>query len=139
MGPSPLRLALALVFGGMVTGGLYWTQQATGRPLPVASPASRPLATPAPSAVATPDPQPSATPVPRPSAMPVIKRAQAALPLPAPPKRIVFRHSGPGEVILTLQGEELVVNFVPATPKAPPRPAKVSAHPPLPTTPVATP
>lgn len=124
MGLSPLRLVVALVFGGMVTGGLYLTQQANGRPLPVAAAPvepQRPLA-------ATANP--------------------SALSLPAPPKRIVFRQTAPGDVVLTVQGEELVVQFVPAPAKAAPlasgtpaskRPLKVAAHPPLKTTPVATP
>lgn len=123
MGISPQRVAVALVFGGMVTGGLYLTQQANGRPLPIAVRPSEP-------------PRPA-----RVEASPVV------LPMPAP-RRIVFKQMTPGEVVMTLQGDELVVQFVAAPAKAsvqvanePPnkRHAKPAAPPPRVTTPVATP
>lgn len=123
MGISPQRVAVALVFGGMVTGGLYLTQQANGRPLPIAV---RPADPPRPVRV---------------------EASPAVLPMPAP-RRIVFRQTTPGEVVMTLQGDELVVQFVAAPAKAsvqvadvPPekRHAKPSAHPPRMATPVATP
>lgn len=124
MGLSPLRLALALAIGGVATGALYLTQQAVGRPLPAASAPPAPAKPPAPARAAEP---------------------KAALPLQAPPKRIVFRHTSPGDVVLTVHGDELQVEFVSAAPKAPPRkppsktPVKVSAQLPHKATPVATP
>lgn len=121
MGVSPLRLVAALVFGGMVTGGLYLTQQANGRPLPAAAAPAKPAAKPAPAKPKVP---------------------QAAIPLTTAPKRIVFRHSAPGDVVLTVHGAELQVQFVPAPPQGarpPAKPTQQSARPPHKTTPVATP
>lgn len=121
MGLSPLRLAAALVFGGMVTGALYLSQQAIGRPLPAASAAASPQR--AHSAAAS----------------------KTALPLATPPKRIVFRQTAPGDVVLTVRDEELQVEFVPAkAPNSVSKPpvklaTKLTTKPPLKTTPVATP
>ncbi len=135
MGVSPLRLAAALAFGGMVTGGMYLTQHANGRTLPAvaapAQPTSRPAAVPAPKQASAP---------------------QAEVAVKTAPKRIVLKHQEPGEVVLTVHGDELQVQFVPApkpaakapvakAPAAKPAfkaPAKISALP-AKTTPVATP
>lgn len=122
MGLSPLRLAAALVIGGVATGALYLQQQATGRPLPAATARPRVAAT-----------------APRPSASPA---AKPALALPVKPRRIVLHHDTPGEVVLTVRGDELQVEFVakaPAPPAKPPvKPVKVSARMPHLATPVAT-
>lgn len=123
MGLSPLRVALSLAIGGAATGGLYLTQQAVGRPLPPASP------------VVVSSPRPVAPP-----------HARAALPMPSAPRRIVFRHTAPGDVVLTTHGDELLVEFIASPPKAPasvPKtPPKKSVPPasplPHPATPVAT-
>lgn len=134
MGVSPLRLALAVAIGGVATGGLYVTQQAIGHP-PAASAQvapERPRA-----AVAPPTkPQPAARP----------SEARAAIPLKAAPRRIVFRHNAPGDVVLTVHGDVLQVEFLAAAPQAhPPKkpapkaPVKLSAQLPHLATPVATP
>jgi len=132
MGLSPLRLGMALVIGGVATGALYLTQQTVGRP-PSASAAVAPAKPKAP-VVAPMKPQ---APVAEP---------KAALPLAAPPRRIVFRHTAPGDVVLTVHGDELQVEFV--SPKAPVHaaskpptkaPVKQSARLPHLATPVATP
>lgn len=137
MAVSPLRLTAALVFGGMVTGGLYLTQQANGRPLAVASP--EPAAKPRAERPASAQPRVA---LPQPKAVTPAKAAQATMPLATAPKRIVFRQTAPGDVVLTLAGEELQVQFVPAA--QPPAvkkvaKAKISSLPPHKATPVATP
>lgn len=129
MGVSPLRLAAALAFGGMVTGSLYLTQHANGLTLPAA-------VTPAQAAVAA-KPQPTA----RPTAVrsPAKSNApQAVVPLAAAPRRIVLKNPGPGDVVLSVRGDELQVQFVPVPKPAAAKPAKISALP-VKATPVATP
>ncbi|HEY9857120.1 MAG TPA: hypothetical protein V6D05_15355 [Stenomitos sp.] len=136
MGLSPMRLGLALVIGGVATGALYMTQQTVGHP-PSAS-----------AAVAPAKPQALAVAPEKPQAP--VAEPKAALPLPAPPRRIVFRHTAPGDVVLTVHGDELQVEFVSPQPPAqaaskpstkPPSkaPVKVSARLPHMATPVATP
>ncbi|HEY9899503.1 MAG TPA: hypothetical protein V6D00_10005 [Pantanalinema sp.] len=93
------------------------TRSAAVRPLPAAS-ASHP-APPNPTAAAKPPLGPKAVPAKAPTAAlapPEATTRQAAKHAPGKqaepvPKRIIIRHSQPGDVVFTMQGEELQVEF----------------------------
>ena len=98
---SPVRLAIALLCGAVVTGVFHLSRTAPGAQAIAADLAP---ANSAASLAAKSPAQSAARPAPRIEAKPIVAHGQV-------PRRIVFRHANPGVVVLTLQGDQLDVEF----------------------------
>lgn len=130
MGMTPFRFAIAVCCGLTASSVLYVSQKADGSTL-AEVPTAKVQAQATRSVVVKPLPAASVTagikpPVVVPKAPAAAARQAAKSPANKPskaneapaPKRIIIRHSQPGDVVFTMQGEDLQVEFRQApTPK----------------------